>query len=312
MMGDKGERPARGQIWNWLVWLVPLSFMVPIALGVWSITSANWSNLDFMSGFAVVFLAGTVAQMVVLFAISIGATALAMTGRTNVAQLTLAALGAVVLSSSFWPGLYAAPYSLLLALPGAVAVLIALAGLLLQWRRVHWLLSLAVVALLLVPVVSFAASRQSAANYFANDCPPGPAVDLTFSGLESGHYTRSCGLPLSGRELTGCTNGSVTVGLLAGNNLTGNTVWHLTLPAHGQTRVSSDENRAAPSLLVGQNKSYGGSYGWRGYYVFDSACSGNIDADLASIVTDRTGRTYLGPGPPVHVRGHFAAPPGYR
>jgi hypothetical protein len=291
--------------WRLLVWLVPISFLAPIGAVTWALVQAAPSAGNAFTQISIFFELLAIGALALFFFASVVAGGFAIKGRPSVGLVVLGVVSAFFLPPAFFPGALRTPLIWLIALPGAVAFVVALLGLL-QLRRADRPLAVAVGILLALPVVSLGGFRAYFAVYYARDCPAGPVVDLTISGTESAHFSRACGLPLSGSELTGCRNGGdATVGLLSADG-----PWFLELSAYGQGTVTSEKSPiAAPRLLVNFNQSYGGPYGWQGYYSVYGPCVGYIDADLYGAVTGGTGgQTDRGPGPPVHVKGRWETP----
>jgi hypothetical protein len=299
----QAPRPSIAAAWRLLVWLVPISFIAPLSALIWLIVQAVPTAGSPWVQISIIFTVSTIGGLLPLLAASVVAGVFAMKGRQDVAMLLLCGVSAVLLPVAFWPGAWQPPFTWLMALPAGIAFVLALLWLY-QIRHGNRGVAIAAVILLAVPVVSFGGVRAYMAVWLAQQCPAGPAVDLTVTGMESAHFSQACGLPLKYPELTGCRSSTATVGLP-----TGDTFWFLEIQASGPGTVTSEKYpNAAPSLSVGTNKSYGGPWGWRGNYVVDAPCRGSIDADLYSATSDPTTHEYRGPGPPVHVKGHWETP----
>jgi hypothetical protein len=288
--------------WRILVCLVPISFLpaiVAVASGVFQLAPQAGDSLIQLSIAANLLV---IAALLVSLWFSAAAGVSVIRGRPVSALVTLGVVAAVWLLAGLWPGHLRILYFQLLALPGAVAFVVALLGLPHVLRLADRRMAVTVLILLALPPLTFGAIRADLAVYYARDCPAGPEIDLTVSGLESAHFNRACDLPLSGTELTGCRNGTATVGLLTWDG-----PWFLIFYSVVRGTVTSDKTPyLAPYLLVSGNLSYGGPIGWRGSYTVDGVCRGHIDADLFGALA--AGQTYAGSGPPVHLQGTWDTP----
>lgn len=280
-------------IWHLLVWLVALSFLVPIGTVALILVQLASHASDPLTQITIFFSILILGALAALLATSVVAGVFALKGRPVVALVALPVVSAILIPAAFWPGFTSEPYNWQIALPGAVAFVATLLGLP-QLRHADRRLAVLVAALLAVPVLTLGGYRASVAVYLAQQCPAGPDIDLTLTGPESGHFSTACGLPLtSTQELTGCRNGGdATVGFR-----TWDTIWFLEFQAGRAGTVTSDKAASGPYLFVGGNKTYGGPEGWHGHYVVDRPCSGFVDADLYS------------PGHgTVHVKGRWETP----
>jgi hypothetical protein len=285
--------------WRLSLWLVPIATLIPLGIFIHDLTTT-----DFSAYFGNVELAGLIVllgvpSLLILGASVVGAVA-ASKGRPLVALAIVAAVCAYQLSPLAWSGAFwdahqRGPYLVSFALPGTVAGLLGIWGWLLLRNSSRTAVVIAAV-LLLAPVASLAAGGASYAVTIARDCPPGPSVDLSVSGLENAHFASSCGIPSGVASLTGCTTDRATVGLVSVNE------WFLSFVPYSRTVMSDEFPYWAPDLIVGGNTNYGGGFGWKGSYTFDSRnhCAGTVDAVLFA--------TPGGRGGSVHISGSFEAP----
>lgn len=291
------------KFWRALTWLVPIATLIPLAAFAYRVATLDFSAYFSDVAFAGLLVVVGIPNLVILAAST--AAALQAGRRPMLALIAVSAiwawqLSSLVWSSQFWDSHERAYYLLLTAIPGTVAGGLAIWGLLIL-RRSNRAVAITSSILLLLPVVSTAGGLVNFAVVAARDCPAGPAVDLTFTGLENAHFTTSCGIPTDAATLAGCNLGTATVSLFSFDE------WDLQF-LYSATPVTSDAMpRLAPYLMVGGNTTYGGpSAGtaptWKGSYAFDagSQCSGTVSADLYP----STGRD----AGSVHVSGHFAAP----
>jgi hypothetical protein len=292
--------PARGVVllWRSLTWLLPVACLIPLAsLAARMATDVILPAPSGLRTVGIVFDLLWAGSQIVFLVLGVTAAILARRGADSAAIVVLAAICAAALSGLpplGWTDLTSPDFNPVLAVPGFVAAGLAVLGLPLL-RGGPILVLVAVAALFAVPTVSIVHGEISKAQYYANDCPPGPSMNLDLSGATTGHYTVACGLPGSGTELTGCGSGSVLVSFFDGQS-----VQSLDIPPwRAGATVRSGGPGIAPTL-VSRDREYGGEFGWSGSYTFDSACTGQIDADL-----------YGGPGggSPVHVTGRFATVP---
>lgn len=291
--------------WRALLWLVPIATLIPLADFAYQV-----ATLDFSAYFSDVKFAGLAALLgapnLVILAASLGGAVQARK-RPLVALIVVSAIWAWQLSplawtSLFWDSHTRPSYLLLTAIPGAIAGGLAVWGLLLV-RRSSKAIAISSAILLLVPVVSTAGGVVNFAVMAARECPVGPAVDLSFSGLENAHFTSSCGIPTGIATLAGCHFGEADVTLMNFDE------WNIEFTYSEKPVTSDGTPNHAPYLIVDGNTRYGGpsdgaSQTWKGFYAFDvgSQCSGSVNADLYPPT---------GPGAgSVHVSGHFAAPAG--
>jgi len=281
-----------------MTWLLPVACLIPLgSLAARTATDVNLPASTAMRTAGIVLDLIWAGSQVVFLVFGVVAAILARRGADRAAIVVLAAICAAALSGLpplGWTDLTGPDFNPVLAVPGFVAAGLAVLGLpLLPGGPI--LVLVAVAALFAVPTVSIVHGETSKAQYYANDCPPGPSMNLDLSGATSGHYTTACGLPRSGTELTGCGSGTVLVSFFDGQS-----VRSLELPPwRAGVTVRSGRPGIAPTL-VSRDREYGGEFGWSGRYTFDSACTGRIDADLYG------GR---GGGSPVHVTGRFATVP---
>jgi hypothetical protein len=303
------DRVARAQTlsgmkpWCWALWLLPVAALIPLGLFLYSLVTADWSVY-----FGEVQLVGTIFLLGVPASIVLAASVVGAVFGWRRQPLVPLLTAAIVWASQLTlvplsPDFYFPRDRVLspLILPGIVAGVLALWGLLLL-RHSNRGVVVIVIVLLLTPILSFAWSlaRYSAS---ADACPPGPAIDITFTGIENAHFTKSCGT--AGRVSTqqGCSDFFVIIEMFDGD------YWYLTFDRPGVSATSDQSPKSGPTLNVGSHTTYGGGLGWNGSYSFDAGnrCAGTIDADLSSAITGPRG-TYVGPGKPVHVSGHFDAP----
>jgi hypothetical protein len=282
--------------------LVPISFL-PAVVALASIVLDQLPQFgDPETQFSITFNSLAIVVLLGFVVASAVAGTSAFRGRPVPALTGLGVVALFWLPVAFWPGNLRIPTYELLALPGAVAFVVALLGLPQLIGRADRRTAVPVLILLALPLLTFGAIRGYFAVYYANDCPSGAEINLTVSGLESAHFNQACDLPRYGTELTGCRQGDATTGLLTWEG-----PWFLELMASSRgTVTSASPTSAAPNLLVAGNTSYGGPYGWRGFYTVEGVCHGSIDADLFSALV--AGQKNVGPGPPVHVEGTWDAP----
>ncbi len=286
--------------WRLSLWLVPIATLIPLGALIHDLTTT-----DFSAYFGNVELAGLIVLLgvptvVVLVASVFGAVA-ASKGRPLVALIIVGGVCAYQLSPLAWTGAFwdahqRGAYLLNFAVPGTVAGLLGIWGWLLMRGSSRTAVVIAAV-LLLAPVASLAAGGASYAVAIARDCPPGPSVDLTVSGLENAHFASSCGIPNGVASLSGCSTDEARVGLVSVSE------WSLSFVPYSRTVTSDEFPYWAPDLIVGGSTNYGGSLGWKGSYTFDSRnhCAGTVDADLFAAPGG-------GRGGSVHVSGSFEAP----
>ena len=286
--------------WRLSLWLVPIATLIP--LGVFA---HDLLTNDFSAYFGNVELAGLVVVLgvpnLVILGTSVFGAVEAWKGRAPVALVVVGAVCAYQLSplawsGGFWDAHQRGTYLVNFAVPGAVAGLLGIWGWLLLRNSNRTAVVIAAV-LLLAPVASLAAGGASYAINVARDCPPGPSVNLSVSGLENAHFASSCGIPSGVASLSGCTTYQARVGLVSLEE------WSLSFVPYSRTVTSGEFPYWAPDLIVGGNTSYGGSYGWKGSYTFDSRnhCAGTVDADLFAAPGG-------GRGGSVHISGSFEAP----
>lgn len=290
--------------WRAVFWMLPASTAVPLAVAAYQLLTTNFSAYFGDFELAVLLLLVALPNLVILVA-SVAGAVLSMRNRPLPALVISAAIAAwglttIAWTGSFWDSHSRPSHLLLFAVPGSVALVLGVWGWLLL-RASNQTVAVISGIFLVIPVIGAAGGTIAYAVEAARDCPPGPAVDLTFSGLENAHFTTSCGIPQGGvAALAGCTELKADVGLFNGNS------WNIELVFRSQPVTAEALPYLAPYLIVGSNTSYGrGPAGWIGSYSFDpgSHCAGTVDAEMYP-----TGR-----GPEagyVHVVGHFAAPGG--
>jgi hypothetical protein len=288
------------RLWRPLLWLLPMAALVPLGLFAYQLATT-----DFTAYFGDVKLAGLVVlvgipNILVLVASVVGAVQ-AFKNRPLVALVIVAVVCAWQLSPIVWlPGFWRAHERVAnlvqFAVPGAVAALLALTGLLLLRDRSRTTAVL-VTVLLLLPVLSSVAGVASYEASVVRLCPSGPELDLTFSGLEQEHFTSSCGIPSGVSTLAGCTVYQASMEMFDPQS------WDISFNYHEGPVTSDAFPYFAPYLIVGATTAYGGPLGWRGEYAFDTGkhCSGTADAYLFATIGGGDGRY-------VHVHGRFAAP----
>jgi hypothetical protein len=282
--------------WRALLWLLPLATAIPLGIFVYQLITS-----DFSAYFGGVKLVGLIFVLgipnIVILGASVTAAMIALRGNPVAALVVLAAVSAIQLtmllwSPEFWDAHGRPEYLVAFAVPGTVAWLLGISGVVLLHDS-NRLAAMIAAGLLLVPVLS---SAGAVVNY-GQGCPSGPSVDLTFSGLENAHFTSSCGTPRSGSTLAQCTSNDVTLELFDWG------WWSLSFHPYSRTVTSDEFPSWAPSLIVGVHTGYGGP--WTGSYTFDPSnhCAGTVDANLR-----------VPGGSPqsgyVHVSGHFEAPAG--
>jgi hypothetical protein len=287
--------------WRASLWLLPLATAVPLGVLVYEVVTNNVSSYDAARRRTELFLQLGVPNLVLLAAAVAGAI-LGWKGRKLIALLIVGAVCAwqispLVWSWEFWDPHVRPEYLAVFAVPGAIAGLLGLWGLV-QLRNSNLIVALVVGLLLVTPVLSSAYGVVQYRARAAADCPPGPPVDLTFSGLENAHFTSACGIPGVPPASTACTSYSI-VGL----QLFDWTSWTLAFRPYGRTVTSGEFPQWAPMLTVGSTTEYGGTNGWRGSYTFDPGigCKGSVDADLFATAGDAQQS--------VHVSGRFETPP---
>lgn len=288
------------KLWRAMLWLLPLSTAIPLSVFFYRLATT-----DFTAYFGGVALVGLVMLLgfpnLVILAGSVVGAVRAHRGRPLTAVVVCAVacawqLSGVFWSSEFWDAHERPGYLLLFATPGAVAGLLGLQGWLLL-RNVNRTVAVITVVCLLLPVASAAGATASYVDSVRRDCPPGPEVDLTFTGLENAHFTTSCGIPKGSATLAGCTSFHAAVGL---QDMSGS--WNLDFNNSASSVTSDQAPHSAPYLLVGAEAAYGGPFGWSGSYAFDpnSHCSGHVDARLFTSNGPASGS--------VHVTGRFETP----
>jgi hypothetical protein len=282
--------------WRALLWLLPLATAIP--LGVFAYKLATTDFYSYSGGKE---LAGLVEQLgvpytVILVAAAVGAM-LASKGRPLVALVIAASVCAWQLSAFAWTWQFWDPhvrpeYLAVFAVPGAVSGVIGISGLVLL-RRSNWAVLLLVAVLLVTPILSSAGGVMSYRAAAAKNCPPGPSVDLTFSGLENAHFSTSCGIPDAVPPLAKCTTY-----VLVTVQLFDSTSWNLGFHPYSRTVTSGEFPEWGPSLSVGSWADYGGPSHWKGSYTFDpdGRCAGTVDAYLFSAASAEGS---------VHVTGRF-------
>ena len=288
--------------WRALLWMVPIATLVPLGDFAYLV-----ATLDFSAYFSDVKFAGLLVIVgipnLVILAASAGGAAQARK-RPLVALIVVSAIWAWQLSPLVWSSLFwdshSRPYLLLMTIPATLAGSLAVWGFIML-RRASKAIAIWSAILLLVPVVSTAGGLVNFAVEAARDCPAGPPVDLTFSGLENAHFTTSCGIPTGVATLAGCHFGEADITLLNFDE------WDIQFRYSDRPVTSDGTPNHAPYLIVGGNTTYGGpSDGdiqtWNGTYAFDpgSECSGSVNANLYPPAGPRAGS--------VHVSGHFEAP----
>ena len=289
--------------WRALLWIVPISTLIPLADFAYLVATLNFSAYFSDVKFAGLLVLVGIPNLVILAA-SVGGAVQARK-RPLVALIAVSAIWAWQLSPLAWSGLlwdsHTRPYLLLTTIPGTIAGGLAVSGLVML-RRTSKAIAISAAILLLVPVVSTGGGLVNFAVVAARDCPAGPPVDLTFSGLENAHFTTSCGIPTGVSTLAGCHFGEADITLPLNF-----AEWDLQFRYSDTVVTSGGTPNYGPYLIVGGNTTYGGTSGgisptWNGTYAFDagSECSGSVKADLYPPT---------GPGAgSVHVSGHFAAP----
>jgi hypothetical protein len=288
------------RVWRWSLWLLPLATLIPLGYFVYELATLDYSA--YFAGVSAALLIVLVGvPNVVILGMSVVAALVAWRNRPLTSLVIVAAICAwqlspIVWSPEFWRVHERAAHLLLFAVPGVVAGLVGLTGLLLLRDR-KALVAGVVAGLLLLPIASSAAGLVAYRVEVARECPAGPAIDLTFSGLETAHFTTSCGKPSDITTLAGCTSYAAALEMFDWQS------WDLSFQ-YSDAPVTADKfSFWAPYLIVGANTSYGGPYGWSGMYRFDEGkrCEGSVDADLFAGAGANGGRH-------VHVSGRFAAP----
>ena len=280
------------RLWRVLVWLVPVAALVPLTDAAYRI--ATFDPSVYFAGVSLVatILLVAIPNGVIFVAAVVGAV---LAPRHPRAPMVIAAGSAVYQLTllpwqpAFWDWHERATLFVYTALPGTIAAVVAVSGIIL-FARSSRVAAVITAALLLLPAFSGAAATAARVHAKNVYCPSGPAIDLTFSGAENAHFTTSCGIPAGISTLAGCTDYHVALEMWDWIS------WDLEFPAAYAKRANN-----GPYLIVGGNTGYGMDH-WSGDYSFDpgNGCAGTIDADL-----------YSGSGPNaarVHVSGRFQAP----
>ena len=297
---EGSESSPTMRLWRPLLWLLPMATLVPLGFFAYQLATTDFTayfgNVKLVT---LVLLLG-IPNIVVLAASVVGAVQ-AFKNRALVALVIVAVVCAWQLSPIVWvPGFWReherAANLALFAVPGAVAGLLAVSGLFLLRHR-NRTTALLVAVLLLVPVLSSVAGVVAYGASVVRQCPSGPELDLTFSGLEQEHFTSSCGIPSGVATLAGCTLYKASMEMFDAQS------WDISFNYHEGPVTSDAFPYFAPYLIVGATTAYGGALGWRGEYAFDTGrhCSGTVDAYLFATIGGGDGRH-------VHVQGRFAAP----
>jgi len=273
------------KVWRLALWLIPLAALYPLGYAVHYVATIDPNQYFAGVDIAVIYIF-LIVPNAAIFAFSAAGALLARRGHPRVALLIAAAIAACQLASTAVLGWTLWDYGsqvgalVLYGAAGAVAWLVSLWGLHIL-RPAPVVFTVLVIGLLAVPLVG--AGGAVGARYAAVtlECPGGPEVDLTFSGLESAHFTSTCAKPDS-HALVGCTNWDVK--LMFTKDLQ---YWNLAIYWYDGP-VTSTQSRPAPELRIGEGHGYGGSYGWAGQYTFDPGrhCSGTIDALLYAMKDD--------------------------
>lgn len=291
--------------WRRLLWLLPASIAVPLGLFVYSLlyfdSSAYFAGVQLVGAIGLIVLPNLLFLGLAVFGAFAAQRQYRLPAFAVLVVVYILALSPLFWSPEFWSPRQRPGFLLLYAVPGTVAGLLAVGGIGLLRTNGRLFLG-AAIALLLVPVFSFVVALADHETGVQRACPPGLPLSLSFKGAETAEFTNSCGVPSNGTYLQGCTSNGVTVVLYDGD------WWYLTFNRPAAFVTSGNWPGESPRLTVGA-VSYGGYPGWKGSYSFDpgDTCSGTVDADLFGERSDLRG-TFLGPGPPVHVSGHFTAP----
>jgi hypothetical protein len=280
------------RLWRAIVWLVPVSALIPL-----TDAAHRLATFDPSAYFAGVTLVATILLIVIpngiIFVVGVVGAWLARTHpRTPMVIAAASAVYELTLlpwQPEFWDWHFRAEVIVYTALPGVLAAAIAISGIVLFARSSH-VAPVVAAALLLVPAFSGTGAMVQRVEAKASYCPPGPDIDLTFTGAENAHFATACGIPSGVTTLAGCTDTHVGVEMWDWIS------WDLFFPAANIKRADN-----GPYLIVGGNTSYGMA-DWSGDYSFDpgNECAGTVDADL-----------YSGSGSDrahVHVQGRFQAP----
>jgi hypothetical protein len=107
-----------------LFWILPASFLVPLAVFANDIVVANFGRDGGLEQLGAIFSALVVVAELLLLAIAIVGARLALRGRIWVAGLIFGGIAAVQLSSFVWMGPYNLSAELELAVPAIVAVVL--------------------------------------------------------------------------------------------------------------------------------------------------------------------------------------------
>jgi len=284
--------------WRWALWLIPLAALYPLGYGVHYVATIDpnqhFAGVDIFAMYILLIVPNAA-----FFAFSAAGALLARRGHARVALVIAAAIAACVLASaatlgsSLWDYDRSLEALLLYGAAGAAAWPVSLWGFYLI-RPTPAVLAILLVCLLAVPVVGAGGAVATRYAGMGRACPPGPEVDLTFTGMESAHFASTCGKS-DPHALAGCTNWDVTLQFT--KNLR---YWLFSIVWREGTVTSGPSYAPAPELSIG-DRFYGRDYGWTGQYTFDPGrhCSGTIDATLYSGNRSAGG---------VHVVGRFLAP----
>jgi hypothetical protein len=107
-----------------LFWVLPASFLVPLAILGNSVIQSNFGRDGGLELLAVIFVSLIAAAELLLVAIAVVGARLALRGRIWLAGLTFGGISVLQLSSFVWLGPYNRSAELALAVPAIVAVIL--------------------------------------------------------------------------------------------------------------------------------------------------------------------------------------------